>query len=117
MGVVAAAVDPHGEVEGRGHVRQPQPPEPGYCIHELPEGTCSDGRCRPDGKTLQLEHGPGGLPPEPVAVTAMWAARWGGECGNCGNGFEVDTTIGRAAEQGDMPSPYVCRGCCGPVAG
>lgn len=92
-----------------------QPVEPGCCVHDLPTGSCSEARCRPDGKTLQLEAGPGGLRPEPVPVTVTWAAKWSGECGNCGAAFEADTRIGRAESPDDDRNPYVCGLCCGPV--
>ena len=95
--------------------RPRQPVEPGYCMHDLPEGQCADARCRPDGKSLQLEHGPGGLPPEPVPVVRTWLAKYNGtDCGNCGHKIEEGQRIGLAFEA-DFDPPYVCGPCCGQV--
>lgn len=97
-------------------MREPQPVEPGYCIHELPLGQCAEAQCRPDRKALQLEYGPGGRPPEPVLVTSTWAARYSGtECGNCGATIQEGQRMGRAAIQTDRDYPYVCGACCGEV--
>jgi hypothetical protein len=90
-----------------------QPAEPGRCLHDLPDGQCGDARCRPDGQPLEVTDGPDG-PVQPVPCITTMTARWPGECSNCGDAFEADTTIGVhvvAAVGRCGRGAYVCARC------
>lgn len=113
--VVGAAAAVVAGLEEPVRTRPQQDDDDGRCRHDMLPGQCAEASCRPDGQTLELAAGPGGLLPDPVPVVTRFEAQFSGECSNCGAWFEAGATIGVHVVSQDGRcgrGKYVCGRCC-----